>query len=163
MTQRLKILEVICPTTTQRHNVIDLRCRATACSAHWLLSQHHETPSRPGAIVASCGCAGSCLWRSIGSRQVMSCWSMIWYAVGHLTTSWTSVHPSQRRPPRSFSEGGVSLGGAILIVSHARASYVFVLCICIMCLSMKAPPTKLPSTAVTGSLGGSGVRMLMKA
>jgi hypothetical protein len=27
----------------------------------------------------------------------------------------------------------------------------------------EAPPTKLPSTAVTGSLGGSDVRMLMKA
>lgn len=83
MAQRLEIGAIVGAATTQRHDVIDLRCWATACSTHWLLSQHHESPSRPGAVVSSRCSAGPCLGCSIGPRQVMSRWSMLRDAVGH--------------------------------------------------------------------------------
>ncbi len=83
MAQRLKIGSVVGAASAQWQDVIDLRCCSTACSAHRLLSQHHETPSRPGAVVSSRCRAGSRLGCALRSRQVVSRWSMLWDSVGH--------------------------------------------------------------------------------
>jgi hypothetical protein len=127
MAQRLEIGAIVTATATERRDVIDLRCRAAAAPTHRLLSEHHETPSRPGAIVPSRGCAGSCLGRSIGSRQVMSCWSMIRDAVGHLRLSYSR----QPKDPIGDSRMGFWVAAPTLIVlTRARSLYLY-LCICI--------------------------------
>jgi hypothetical protein len=127
MTQRLEIAAVVCATTTQRCDVIDLGCSSTAAPTHRLLSQHHETPSRPGAIVTASGSAGSCLWRSIGSRQVMSCWSMIRDSIGHFLFSYSR----QPKDPIGDSRMGFWVAAPTLIVLvRARSLYLY-LCICI--------------------------------
>lgn len=110
--------------------MIDLRCRCTACSAHRLLSQHHETPSRPGAVVSASGSAGSRLGCSIWSRQVVSRWSMLRDAICHYRVSYT------RQPKRPIGDSRMGFWVAaptLIVLARARSLYLY-LCISIYVL-----------------------------